>query len=288
VRPAIDKQRKGSSRRQFLHLATGVVALPVSVRRARAQSYPMRPVRIVVGVSAGSVQDVLSRLIAQWLFERLGQSFVIDNRPGAATNIATESVVRAAPDGYTLLSIAPSSAINATLYERLNFNFMRDIVPVALLVRQPQVVVIHPSVPARTLPEFIAYAKANPRDINFASSGIGAGQHVAGELLKMLAQVDIVHVPYRGAGPAMTDLIAGQVQLLIGAPASALEHIRAGKLRLLAVTGETRSPNLPDVPTVAEFLPGYESSAWFGIGAPKGTPADIRREAQQRNQCRSH
>jgi tripartite-type tricarboxylate transporter receptor subunit TctC len=262
-------------RRQFLHLGAGAVALPFAPRRARAQTYPTRPVRIFVGVTPGSPQDVLSRLIGQWLSDRLGQPFVIDNRPGAGANIATEAVVRAPADGYALLSVGPSVAVNATLYDKLSFNFIRDIAPVACLVNQAQIVVVHPSVPARTVPEFIAYAKANPNKINFASSGIGAGNHVAGELFKMLAGVEMVHVPYRGAGPATTDLLAGQVQAMFVAPVAAVECVRAGRLRLLAVTTASRVPTMPDVPAVAETVPDYESTAWFGICAPKAIPADI-------------
>ena len=252
-----------------------VAALTTLPHLASAQSYPSRPLRIVVGVAAGSPQDILSRLIGQWLSERLGQPVIVENRPGAATNLATEAVVRAPADGYTLLSVAPSSAINATLYEKLSFIVMRDLVPVASLVHQAQVVVINPAVPAKTIPEFIAYNKANPRKINLASSGIGTGNHLAGELFNMLAGVEMVHVPYRGAGPAMTDLIGGQVQVMFVAPVVAIEQIAAGKVRALAVTTATRADVMPDLPAVAEFVPGYESSVWFGIMAPKGTPAEI-------------
>lgn len=264
-----------SSRRTFLKVAASAAAVSVVPPIARAQSYPSRPLRIVVGVAAGSPQDILSRLIGQWLLERLGQPIIVDNRPGAATNLATEAVVRAPADGYTLLSVAPSAAINATLYDKLSFNVIRDLVPVASIVHQAQVVVVHPSVPAKTIPEFIAYNKANPRKINFASSGIGTGNHLAGELFNMLAGVEMVHVPYRGAGPAMTDLIAGQVQVMFVAPVVAVESIAAGRARALAVTTATRSEALPNLPTVAEFVPGYESSAWFGLVAPKGTPPEI-------------
>jgi tripartite-type tricarboxylate transporter receptor subunit TctC len=261
-------------RRQFLHLAAGVAALPVVSRIAWAQTYPTRPVRIVVGVAPGSVQDILARLIGQWLTERLGQPFVIDNRPGAATNIATEAVVRAPADGYTLLSMGPSASINATLYDKLNFNLIRDIAPVATLVHQSQLVLVNPSIPAKTLPEFLAYAKANPGKINMASSGIGTGNHMAGELFKMMAGVDLVHVPYRGTGPATTDLIVGQVQVMFTAPVGMLDYIKAGTLRALAVT-TAKSEALPELPPVAAFVPGYESGVWFGIGAPKATPAAI-------------
>jgi tripartite-type tricarboxylate transporter receptor subunit TctC len=262
------------SRRTVLQMAT-VAALTAVPHLASAQSYPSRPLRIVVGVAAGSPQDILSRLIGQWLSERLGHPVIVENRPGAATNLATEAVVRAPADGYTLLSVAPSSAINATLYEKLSFNVMRDLVPVASLVHQAQVVVINPAVPAKTIPEFIAYNKANPRKINLASSGIGTGNHLAGELFNMLAGVEMVHVPYRGAGPAMTDLIGAQVQVMFVAPVVAVEQIAAGKVRALAVTTATRADVMPELPAVAEFVPGYESSVWFGIMAPKGTPAEI-------------
>jgi tripartite-type tricarboxylate transporter receptor subunit TctC len=262
------------SRRSVLQMAA-VAALTAVPHLASAQTYPSRPLRIVVGVAAGSPQDILSRLIGQRLSERLGQPVIVENRPGAATNLATEAVVRAPADGYTLLSVAPSSAINATLYEKLNFNVMRDLVPVASLVHQAQVVVINPAVPAKTIPEFIAYNKANPRTINLASSGIGTGNHLAGELFNMLAGVEMVHVPYRGAGPAMTDLIGGQVQVMFVAPVVAVEQIAASKVRALAVTTATRADVMPDLPAVAEFVPGYESSVWFGIMAPKGTPAEI-------------
>jgi tripartite-type tricarboxylate transporter receptor subunit TctC len=252
--------------------AAALSALP---QIAGAQTYPSRPIRIVVGVTAGSAQDILSRLIGQWLSERLGHPVIVENRPGAATNLATEAVVRAPADGYTLLSVAPSAAINATLYDKLSFNVMRDLAPVASLVHQAQVVVVNPAVPAKTIPEFIAYNKANPRKINLASSGIGTGNHLAGELFNMLAGVEMVHVPYRGAGPAMTDLIGGQVQVMFVAPVVAVEHITAGKVRALAVTTAARADVMPDLPAVAEFVPGYESSVWFGIMAPKGTPAEI-------------
>jgi tripartite-type tricarboxylate transporter receptor subunit TctC len=256
-------------------MVAGTAALPALARVAGAQVYPSRPLRIVVGVAAGSPQDILSRLIGQWLSERLGQPVIVENRPGAATSLATETVVRAPADGYTLLSVAPSAAINATLYEKLSFNVMRDLAPVASLVHQAQVVVINPAVPAKTIPEFIAYNKANPRTINLASSGIGTGNHLAGELFNMLAGVEMVHVPYRGAGPAITDLIGGQVQVMFVAPVVAVEQIAAGKVRALAVTTAKRSDVMPALPAVAEFVPGYESSVWFGLMAPKGTPAEI-------------
>jgi tripartite-type tricarboxylate transporter receptor subunit TctC len=240
-----------------------------------AQAYPSRPVRIVVPFTAGSLSDILARLIGQWLSDRLGQPFIIENRPGAGGNIGTEAVVKAPPDGHTLLVIASSNAINATLYEKLNFNFIRDIAPVATLTRQPQVMLVHPSFPAKTVPEFIAYAKANPGKVNMASAGNGTAPHVAGELFNMMAGVDMVHVPYRGSPAAMTDLIGGQVQVMFAVPIVSIEHIRAGKLRPLAVTSATRFGVLPDIPTVGEFLPGYEASVWVGIGAPKNTPTEI-------------
>jgi tripartite-type tricarboxylate transporter receptor subunit TctC len=256
-------------------MAAGAAALPATAGLASAQSYPSRPIHIIVGVAPGSVQDVLSRLMGQWLSERLGQPVIIDNRPGAGTNLATEAVVRAPADGYTLLSVGPSAAINATLYGKLSFNVMRDLTPVASFVHQAQVVVVNPSVPAKTIPEFIAYNKANPRKINLASSGTGTGNHLAGELFNMLAGVQMVHVPYRGAGPAMTDLIAGQVHVMFVAPVAAVENIAAGKVRALAVTTATQADAIPNLPPVAEFVPGYDSTAWFGLVAPKGTPAEI-------------
>jgi tripartite-type tricarboxylate transporter receptor subunit TctC len=264
------------SRRAAIGLvAAGVPSLLASVRKASALDYPTRPVRFLVGYPPGGATDILARLIGQWLSERLGQQFVIENRPGAGSNIGTEAVVRAPADGHTLLLVAPANAINATLYDRLNFNFIRDIAPVAGLIRVANVMEVNPSVPARTLPEFIAYAKANPGKINMASAGNGSQQHVAGELFKMMTGVSMVHVPYRGGGPALTDLLGGQVQLYFGTTASTIEYIRTGKLRALAVTTATRSQALPDVPTVGEFVPGYEASSWYGIGAPIGTPAEI-------------
>jgi tripartite-type tricarboxylate transporter receptor subunit TctC len=262
-------------RRQFLHLAAGAAALPALSLIAWAQAYPSRPVRYVVSAPPGGAQDILARLIAQWLSERLGQQFVIDNRPGGGTNIATEAVVRAPPDGYTLLSVALPAAVNATLYDNLNFNFIRDIAPVAGIIRVGLVVEVHPSVPVKTIPEFIAYAKANPGKINMASAGNGTGVHMAGELFKMMADVNIVHVPYRGEAPALTDLLAGQVQVMFGSETATIEHIKAGKLRALAVTTAMRSQLLPDLPVVADFVPGYEASGWFGVGAPKRTPEEI-------------
>jgi tripartite-type tricarboxylate transporter receptor subunit TctC len=261
-------------RRRFLHLAAGAVALPAVSRIARAQAYPSKPVRVIVPFPPAGNNDLIARLIGQWLSERLGQPFIVDNRPGAGTNIGTEAVVRAPADGYTLLIVAPPSAINATLYEKLNFNFMRDIAPVAGVLRAPFVMEVNPSLPAKTVPEFIAYAKANPGRISMASAGVGSGPHVAGELFKMMAGVDMVHVPYRGTGPALTDLIGGQVQIFFDAIPTSLEHIKAGKLRALAVTSATRAEALPDVPALSDFLPGYEATFWGGFGAPKNTPAE--------------
>ncbi len=262
-------------RRRFLRLAAGVVAMPAMARVAIAQTYPSRPVRIVVGFAAGGSSDIGARLIGQWLQERLGQPFVIENRPGAATNIATESVVHAPPDGYTLLMIGPSSTINATLYDKLNFVFVRDIAPVASTIRQPQIMLANPSLPAKTVPELIAYTKANPGKITIASAGTGSSGHLAGELFKMMAGVNMLHVPYRGAGPALTDLLGGQVLTAVTGIAGSIEQVRAGMLRALAVTTTTRASALPDVPTMSEFLPGFEASDVLGIGAPRNTPAEI-------------
>jgi tripartite-type tricarboxylate transporter receptor subunit TctC len=262
-------------RRQFLHLAVGAAALPAAPRIARAQTYPSRPVRFVVGGPPGGPLDILARLMGQWLSERLGQPFVIDNRPGAGTNIGTEAVVRALADGHMLLMIGTANAINAALYEKLNFNFIRDIAPVAGIMRGPQIMVVNLAVPAKTVPEFIAYAKANPGKINMATAGNGSAPHISGELFKMMAGVDLVPVAYRGGGPALVDLLAGQMQVMFEPTISTIEYVRADKLRALAVTSATRSELLPDIPTVGEFLPGYEASQWYGIGAPKGTPAEI-------------
>jgi tripartite-type tricarboxylate transporter receptor subunit TctC len=262
-------------RRQFLHLAVGAVALPVVSPIAKAQAYPTRPVRIIVGFAAGGGNDIVARRMGHWLSKRLGQQFIVENRPGADTNIATEAAVRAPPDGYTLLLASASNAINATFYDKLNFNFIHDIEPVAGIMRVPSVMVVHPSVPAKNVPEFIAYAKANPGKINMASGGRGAPSHLAGELFKMMAGVSMVHVPYRGTGPALGDLIGGQVQVLFFALTSSIPSIRAGKLRALAVTTTARSEALPDIPTVGDFLPGYEASQWYGVGAPKNTPTEI-------------
>jgi tripartite-type tricarboxylate transporter receptor subunit TctC len=262
-------------RRTFLCLATGAAALPVVSRVARAQTYPTRPVRWVVAAGAGSTADIVVRLMGQWLSERLGQPLVVEHRPGAGANIGTEAVVRAPADGYTLLLVNPANAINATLYDKLNFNFIRDIAPVAGLIRGPFVMLVNPSFPANTVPEFIAYAKAHPGTINFASGGTGFASHLAGELFKAMTGVNMVHVPYRGQAPAMTDLLAGQVQVMFDPVVSSIAHIRAGKLRPLAATTSTRSEALPDIPTVGEFLPGYEASVWFGAGVPKNTPTEI-------------
>jgi tripartite-type tricarboxylate transporter receptor subunit TctC len=262
-------------RRQFLYLATGAAALPAVTRIAMAQTYPSRPVRIVVTFPAGSTSDILARLIGQWLQDRLGQPFVIENRPGAGGTIGTEAVVRASPDGYTLLLVAGAHTVNATLYDKLSFNFIRDIAPVASISRETSAMVVNSSLPAKTVPEFIAYAKANPGKINMASAGNGAPSHVAGELFQMMTGVNLVHVPYRGSPPALTDLLGGQVQVYFATLTSSIEYVRAGKLRALAVTTATRSEALPDVPTVSEFVPGYEASAVWGLGAPRNTPAEV-------------
>jgi tripartite-type tricarboxylate transporter receptor subunit TctC len=262
-------------RRQFLHLAAGAAVVPAVSRFAWAQTYPTRPVRVIVGFPAGGASDILARLLGQALTERVGQTCIIENRPGAGTNIGTELVVRAPPDGYTLLLVSVSNVINATLYDRLNFNFNRDIAPIAGIVRQPALMMVNPSVPAKTVPEFIAYAKANPSRVNYASIGIGTSNHVAGELFKMMTGVNMVHVPYRGGAPALTDLIGGQVQVMFIGPVGSIEYIREGKLRALAVTTATRVEALPDIPTVGEFVPGFEASSWFGIGAPRSTPPEI-------------
>jgi tripartite-type tricarboxylate transporter receptor subunit TctC len=262
-------------RRIFLHLTAGAAALPAVSRIARAQAYPARPVRIIVGFAPGGATDIMARLMGQSLSERLGQQFVIENRPGAASNVGTEAVVNAAPDGYTLLVVTSVNAINASLYEKLNFNLIRDVAPVASTHREPFVMEANPSVPVKTVAEFIAHAKANPGKINMASAGIGSGNHISGELFKMMTGVNLVHVPYRGGGPALVDLLGGQVQVMFATMSSSIEYVRAGKLRALAVTTATRSPVLPDIPTVAEFVPGYESSFWTGVGAPRNTPANI-------------
>ena len=260
-------------RRQFLHLAAGAAALPAMPRIARAQPYPSRPVRIIIPFPAGQATDTIARLMGQSLSERLGQPFVIENRTGAGGNIGTETAVRATPDGYTLLLVGLSSAINATLYEKLNFNFIRDIAPVASIGGGPYVMVVNPSVPAKTVPEFVAYAKANSGKINMASSGNGSVSHVFGELFKMMTGVNLVHVPYRGG--YVPDLLSGQVQVVFGTISSCIQYVMGGMLRALAVTTATRSDALPDIPTLAEFVPGYEASQWYGVGGPKDTPAAV-------------
>jgi tripartite-type tricarboxylate transporter receptor subunit TctC len=262
-------------RRRFLQLAACIVALPALPRIAQAQAYPTRPVRIIVGFAAGGGFDIIARLMGQWLSERLGQPFVIENRPGAAGNIGTEAVVKSPPDGYTLLLCGNPNTINATFYDKLSYNFIRDIAPVAGVLRGPYVLAVNPSVPAKSVPGLIAYAKANPRKLNMASQGNGSPGHVVGELFQMMAGIILVHVPYRGMGPALTDLLGGQVQVTFASMASSIAYIRAGRLRALAVTTATRSEELPDIPTVGEFVPGYEASTWNGIGAPKATPAEI-------------
>jgi len=263
------------ARRTFLRLAAGAAALPAVSRLARAQTYPTRAVRIVASAPPGGNYDTLARLLAPRLSERFGQPFVVDNRPGGGTNIGTEMVVRAPADGYTLLVVGPPAAINATLYERLSFNFLHDVAPVAAVFRVPHVVVVHPSVPAKSVAEFIAYAKNNSGKVNMASAGTGTTPHMAGELFKAMAGVNLVHVPYRGEGPAITDLLGGQVQVMFASATASIEQVRAGKLRPLAVTTATHWEGLPDIPTVGDFVPGYEVGAWFGIGAPKNTPAEI-------------
>jgi len=262
-------------RRKFLHLAAGAVALPVVSRIASAQAYPSRPVKIIVGQAAGSASDIVARLIAQFLSDKLGQQFLVEVRPGAAGNIATEAVTRMPPDGYTLLLVNSQNAINVALYEKLSFDFARDIAPVGRVESVPLVMEVHPSVPAKTVPEFITYAKANPGKLNMASAGIGGPQHIAGELFKFMAGVDLTHVPYRGSTPAVTDLLAGQVQVMFDVTPTSLPHIKAGKLRPLGVTTTERLPFLPDVPTIDTVLQGYEAAGWIGFGAPKGTPPEI-------------
>jgi tripartite-type tricarboxylate transporter receptor subunit TctC len=263
------------SRRSLLHLSAGTVALPALSRRARAQTYPARPIRLIIGYTPGGSADITARLTGQWLSERLGQSVIVESRPGGGTNIATEAVVRAPPDGYTLLLVAPANAINATLYDKLSFDFLRDIVPVAGIIRFPNVVDVNPSLPVKSIPELIAYAKTNPGKLNMASSGNGSTIHMSGELFKMMTGINMVHVPYRGGAPALTDLIAGQVHVMFDNIPTSAEHVRSGRLRGLAVTGAARSHVLPDLPTVADFLPGYEASAWYGLGAPRNTPTAV-------------
>ena len=262
-------------RRKFLHLAAGAAALPVLPHVARAQTYPTRPVHLIAPYPPGGPSDILARIFGQWLSERLGWPFVIDDRPGASGNIGTELVARAAPDGYTLLLVSAANAINETLFDKLNFNFIRDIAPVAGLISAPLIMEVNPSVPATTVPEFIAYAKANPGKINMASTGNGTPQHVAGELFKMMAGIDMVHVPFRGAAPAVTNLLGGQVQVMFDTPPASIEYIRAGMLRPLAVTTATRAEVLPDTPPMSDFLPGYEASGWYGVGTQRNTPAEV-------------
>ena len=262
-------------RRQFLHLAAGAAALPAAARGARGQSYPSRPVHWIVGYTPGGGNDIFARLMGQWLQERLGQPFVIENRPGAGSNIATEAVVNAPPDGYAILLANFANASNASLYANLKFNFIRDIAPIAGIVRVPNIMLVNQSLPVKTIPEFIAYAKANPGKISMASAGIGSTGHLAGELMKMAAGIDFVHVPYRGNAPAMTDLLSGQVQILFASLPSSIEYVRAGKARGLAVTTAMRTAAAPDLPAIAEFVAGYEVSSWYGIGAPRNTPSDV-------------
>jgi tripartite-type tricarboxylate transporter receptor subunit TctC len=262
-------------RREFLKLAGAAIATPVISQVAHAEAYPVKPVRFIHGYAPGGSADITARLIGQWLSDHLGQPFIVESRPGAGSNIGTEAVVHAAPDGYTILLVAPANAINATLYERLPYNFMQDLAPIAGLIRFPNVMEVNPSVPVTTVQEFIAYAKANPGRINMASSGNGSTIHMSGELFKMMTGITMVHVPYRGAAPALADMIGGQVQVMFDNVPSSLEHIRTGKLRALAVTTAKRSDVLPDLPTVGDFLPGYESSAWYGVGAPRNTSRDI-------------
>jgi len=263
------------SRRKFLHLAAGAVALPALPRTAHAQAYPTRPVRLISGFPAGGPNDLVARSMGQWLSERLGQPFIVEDRPGAGSNIATEAVMKSPPDGYTLLMVATPNAINATLYERLPFNFIRDIAPVATIMHVPNAMVVNPSLPAKTVPEFIAYAKANPGKLTMASPGIGTPGHISGELFKLRTGVNMLHVPYRGGAPALNDLIGGRVQVFFGALSTMTEHIRAGTLRALAVMDATRAEVLPDVPTMGEFVDGCEAGIWFGVGTPKNTPAEI-------------
>jgi len=262
-------------RRRFLRWLAAAAALPAAPRLASAQAYPSRPVRIVVGFPPGGAADIVARLMGQWLSDRLGQPFLVENRPGAGSNIATEAVINAPPDGYTLLLAVTSNAINATLYEKLNYNFLRDTVPVAGLMRVPHVLEVNPSIPVTTVPEFIAYAKANPGKINMASAGVGSGPHLFGDYFKMMTGIDMVHVPYRGSAPAVTDLVAGQVQAMFDLMPSSIAQIRAGRLRAIAVTTAARSDALPDIPPIADFVPGYEASSWQGVSAPKDTPAEI-------------
>ena len=263
------------ARRQFLRLAAGAATFPVLSSAALAQTYPSRPVRVIVGFAAGGGVDILARLIGQWLSERLGQPFIVENRPGAGSNLGTEAVVKAPPDGYTLLLVNSANAINATLYDNLNFNFIRDIAPVASIMRQPQVMLVNASVPAKSVPEFIAYAKANPGTITIASAGNGAPSQLAGELFKIMTGINVIDVPYRGVAPALTDLLAGRVHAIFTSTISSIEYIRSDKLRALAVTTAVRSEALPDIPTMGDFVPGYEASQWYGVGVPSRTPAEV-------------
>jgi tripartite-type tricarboxylate transporter receptor subunit TctC len=263
------------SRRQFLHWTAGAAALPTISGIAKVQTYPMKPVRIVVGLAAGGATDTVARVIAQWLSEHLGQQFIVENRPGAGSNLATEAVVRAPPDGYTLLLATSANTTNTTLYEKLNFDFIRDIMPVAAFQSEPNMMLVNPSFPAKTVQQFITYAKANPGRVSMASAGIGSTPHLAGELFSMMAGINLVHVPYRGGGQALTDLLGGQVHVYFGLPSSAIGYVRAGNLRALAVTSAMRSDALPGIPAVGEFVQGYEASTWYGIGAPKNTPTEI-------------
>jgi tripartite-type tricarboxylate transporter receptor subunit TctC len=262
-------------RRQFLHLVAGAAAIPAVSRSARAQAYPAKPVRLIVGFTAGGAPDILARLLAQWLSDQMGQPFVVENRSGAGSNIATEAVINAPADGYTLLLVSLANTVNAALYDKLNYNFIRDIAPVASISRDPFCLEVSPSFPAQTISKFIAYAKANPGKINYASAGNGTTPHMAGELFKIMVGVDMVHVPYRGSPPALTDLLGGQVQAMFAPLPSSIEYVKTGKLRALAVTTAARSEALPDIPTVGDFVPGYEASAFYGVGAPKDTPAEI-------------
>jgi tripartite-type tricarboxylate transporter receptor subunit TctC len=266
---------KLSHRRQFLRLAAGAAALPVVPRSARAQAYPSRPVRIIVGFAPGGTGDITARLMGQWLSEKLGQPFIVENRPGAATNIAAETVVKATADGNTLLWVTSANAIGASLYDKLSFNFIRDIAPIASISRVPLALIVNPSVPARSVGELVAYTKTNPGKLSMGSSGKGSANHVAGELLKMMAGLDMVHVPYRGGAPALNDLIGGQVQVMFDPIVGLIEHIKAGKVRALAVTTAIRADALPDIPTVGDFVPGYEATTWNGLGAPRNTPVEI-------------
>ena len=262
-------------RRHFLRLAAGAIAVPAVSRTARAESYPSRPVHIVVAFAAGGTTDIVARVIAQWLSERIHQQFIVENRPGGSGNIGTEVVVRAPADGYTLLLVSLANAANATLYDKLSFNFIRDIAPIAGIIRVPGVMEVNPMFPARTVPEFIAYAKANPGKVNFASGGSGTPQHVSGELFKLMTGVEMIHIPYRGNAPALTDLLGGQVQVMFDTMPNSIQYIRADRLRPLAVTTAARWEGLPEIPTVGDFVPGYESSSWYGLAAPKNTPADV-------------